>query len=56
MTEIMTTKEISKYLKLNEVTILKYSKKGQIPAIRVGKVWRFDKEIIDKWIIEGNDK
>ena len=50
MAEIMTTKELAKYLQLHEITIIKYAKTGKIPAIRVGGVWRFDKEAIDKWI------
>ncbi|HIJ41634.1 MAG TPA: helix-turn-helix domain-containing protein, partial [Deltaproteobacteria bacterium] len=29
---------------------------GKIPAIRIGRVWRFDKEAIDKWISEGQSK
>jgi len=50
MPEIMTTKEIAAYLKLHEITICKYAAEGVIPAIRIGRVWRFDKEEIDKWI------
>jgi excisionase family DNA binding protein len=50
MPEIMTTKELAKYLKLHEITICKYAAEGKIPAIRIGRVWRFDKEAIDKWI------
>ncbi len=50
MAEIMTTQELAKYLRLHEITICKYAAKGEIPAIRVGGVWRFDKEAIDKWI------
>ena len=53
MPEIMTTKEIAKYLKLQEVTIIKYAAEGKIPAIRIGKVWRFEKDIIDKLITAG---
>ncbi len=54
MPEIMTTKEIAKYLKLHEITICKYAAEGKIPAIRIGRVWRFDKEAIDKWISGGH--
>jgi len=46
----MTTREIAKYLKLHEITVLKHVSEGKIPAFRIGKVWRFDKEVIDKWI------
>ena len=46
----MTTKETAKYLKMHEISILKYAKKGTIPAKRIGRVWRFEKEAIDRWI------
>ena len=53
MAQIMTTKQLAKYLKLHGITICKYAADGRIPAIRIGRVWRFDKEAIDKWIGEG---
>jgi excisionase family DNA binding protein len=56
MAEIMTTKEIAEYLKLHPITICKYAAEGEIPAVRVGRVWRFDKDAIDKWISEGQGK
>ena len=56
MPEIMTTKELAKYLKLNRITIWKHAGEGNIPGIRVGSSWRFDKEAIDKWISEGDKK
>jgi excisionase family DNA binding protein len=56
MPQIMTTKELAKYLKLHEITICKYAAEGKIPAIRIGRVWRFDKEAIDKWIGGGQKK
>jgi excisionase family DNA binding protein len=56
MPEIMTTKEIARYLKLHEITICKHAANGNIPAIRIGKVWRFDKDIIDKWIRKGQKR
>ena len=52
MPGIMTTKEVAEYLKLHEITICKYAAEGAIPAKRIGRVWRFDKETIDRWIAE----
>jgi len=46
--QILTTKELAKYLKLTEVTIYKYVKEGKIPAHKVGSRWRFDKNKIDE--------
>ena len=53
MAQIMTTKEMAKYLKLHAITICKLSKEGKIPAIQIGRVWRFDKVAIDEWIAGG---
>ena len=53
MALMMTTREIAEYLKLHEITVCKYAAQGKIPAIRIGRVWRFDKDAIDKWIREG---
>jgi len=53
MAQIMTTKELAKYLRLHQITICKLSKEGKIPAIQIGKVWRYDKEVIDEWIARG---
>jgi len=49
----MTTKETPAYLKLHEITISKYAAEGVIPAIRIGRVWRFDKDEIDRCIAQG---
>ena len=56
MAQIMTTKEVAAYLKLHEITICKYAADGLIPAKRIGRVWRFDKEAIDRWISGGEKK
>ena len=53
LAQIMTTKEVAAYLKLHQITICKLSKEGKIPSIRIGRVWRFDKEVIDEWLAKG---
>jgi excisionase family DNA binding protein len=53
LAQIMTTKELAVYLRLHQITICKLSKEGKIPSIRIGRVWRFDKEVIDEWIAKG---
>ena len=53
MGETLTTKEMAKYLKLYEITIGKYAAECVIPAMRIGRVWRFDKDKVDEWIRSG---
>jgi len=48
--QIMTTREVAKYLKLHEITVINHAAKGLIPGIKIGSRWRFDKQAIDKWI------
>ena len=56
MAQIMTTREMAEYLKFHEITICKHAADGKIPAFRIGRSWRFDKEAIDKWISEDQKK
>jgi excisionase family DNA binding protein len=56
MADIMTTKELAGYLRLHEITICKYAGEGVIPAVRIGRVWRFDKAEIDKWLTASGTK
>ncbi len=53
MAHIMTTKELSRYLKLHEITICKNAAEWKIPPIRNRRLWRFDKDVIDDWIRTG---
>jgi excisionase family DNA binding protein len=55
MAHIMTTKELSEYLKLHEITICKHAAAGTIPALRIGRVWRFDQDAIDAWLAEAHN-
>lgn len=54
MASMMTTKEVAEYLRLHEITICKYASEGLIPCVRIGRVWRFDKDKIDEWIANGS--
>ena len=50
MQAVMTVKELADYLRLNELTIYKKVRLGEIPAVKVGRALRFKKDIIDKWL------
>ena len=50
--EILTVKELAKYLKMDEHTVYRLASKGVLPAAKIGGEWRFKKDLIDKWIEE----
>ena len=50
MSDILTIKQVSDFLQVNERTIYKLAKSGDIPSFKVGGQWRFKREDIDSWI------
>ena len=48
--EILTITELAKYLKLKPRTLYIKVKRGEIPGSRIGRTWRFQKSLIDKWL------
>jgi excisionase family DNA binding protein len=52
MQELLTPQELARYLKLNHTTVIRKANKGEIPAIKIGKQFRFDKNQIDKWLLQ----
>jgi excisionase family DNA binding protein len=47
---IMTVHDVAEYLRLSEAKVYKMANEGRVPALRMGKTWRFKKELIDEWI------
>jgi excisionase family DNA binding protein len=52
--EILTVKEISDLLRVHPSTVYKLLKGGRIPSFRVGSDWRFQKDRIERWIVEAS--
>ena len=50
---IMTIEEVAAYLKIPKSTVYALAQGGKIPCQKVGRQWRFHKEMIDKWIKKG---
>lgn len=49
-TQVMTLKEVAKYLGVHEMTVYRLLKAGKVPATKVGGQWRFKKDILDQWL------
>lgn len=50
--KLLTIQEVASVLKINQHTAYRYSKEGKIPAVRVGRNWRFSEEVLEKWLAE----
>ncbi len=50
----MSVSEIAEHLGVAAITIYRWLEKGQIPAHRVGKQWRFNQSEVDAWVKSGD--
>jgi excisionase family DNA binding protein len=48
--QFLTTEEVLSYLQINLRTIYRLLKARQIPAVRVGRQWRFRRADLDAWL------
>ena len=46
----LTTEEVLGCLKVNPRTIYRLIRNGELPAIRIGRQWRFRRADLDRWV------
>jgi putative molybdopterin biosynthesis protein len=54
MRELLNTKQVAKYLGINEKKVYYLAKAGKLPCTRVTGKWVFPKKLIDEWIEENS--
>ncbi|MBU1262706.1 helix-turn-helix domain-containing protein [bacterium] len=53
METAMKPREVASYLSIDPMTVYNLIKRGQIPAFKVGKVWRIRRNDLEVYIEEG---
>ncbi len=53
---IMTSSEVAHYLRVNQGTLYKLIRRGRIPAFKVGSDYRFDRNAIERLMINRQSK
>ena len=53
MTDLLTTKQVQALLRVDRTTIYRMVAGGQLPAMRVGKQWRFARTDVEHWLHAG---
>ena len=48
--EVMTISDLAEYLQVSKSSLYKLVQQGKVPGQKVGKHWRFHKEVIDHWL------
>ena len=53
MTEsLMTLQQASEFLQIDPDTLRALTRRGRVPAMKIGRQWRFDPELLREWVRE----
>jgi excisionase family DNA binding protein len=47
---LLDAEEAAAYLRVHPKTLMRMARNGEVPAIRIGKYWRFRASALDAWI------
>jgi excisionase family DNA binding protein len=48
---LLTAKEVADILKISERSVRRFADRGEIPARRIGSMWRFVEKEITDWVL-----
>lgn len=52
---LLTIKQVAKYLKVDKFTVYRLVSKNKLPAFKVGNQWRFKRATIDSWLEQNSN-
>jgi excisionase family DNA binding protein len=52
---LLTTAQVAEYLKVDKFTVYRLVTQKNIPAFKVGNQWRFNKDMIDAWLLKNSN-
>ena len=55
-TQIMTLKEVAKYLGVHSMTVYRLLKENKLPGFKVGGQWCTKKEMLDNYLLREIDR
>jgi excisionase family DNA binding protein len=47
---ILTVHEVAEYLRMSDAKVYRLVKEGGLPVVRIGRAWRFRKDLLDQWL------
>jgi len=51
---LLNTAQVAAWLGISPRTVCLWAECSKLPAIRVGRQWRFQRETIEQWLAAGN--
>ena len=47
---VLTVHEVAEYLRISEAKVYRLARDGELPVVRIGKTWRFRRDLLDDWL------
>ena len=47
---IWTVRDVAEYLRMSQAKVYRLVKEQRLPVVRIGKTWRFRKDLLDEWL------
>lgn len=54
--EMLTVEDVANLLRVSEATIKKWAAAGKLPAMKIGRLWRFRRSSIEEFIHEQENR
>jgi excisionase family DNA binding protein len=48
--DVVTVKQLAKFLQINDITVKRALKAGDLKGFKIGRDWRIEKEEVIKWL------
>lgn len=49
--KVLNVQEVAERLHVHPITVYRMIKGAHLPAFRIGRVWRFNSEAVDRWLL-----
>jgi excisionase family DNA binding protein len=56
MQEVLTLQEAADFLRCSPDTVKRKARAGELPASKIGRVWRFRRADLDEWLANGGTR
>jgi excisionase family DNA binding protein len=50
--ELLTASQVARYLKVDKFTVYRLVAQKKLPAFKVGNQWRFNRKMVDAWLMK----
>lgn len=47
---ILNVHEVAEYLRMSEAKVYRLANTGGLPVVRIGRTWRFRKDLLNDWL------